>query len=164
MSRFNIRPSNVRQFVDRWSLRRARYQPERNPKVGAILVCIAINLTPTAVGLRPLPGSLAEYAYLGQVATAAVVIGCLLCVVGIAAPRRYRDAALAIESGGCGLLAFGMFLYSAALLLFTSADQRAVALGESIGIAIGCVLRFGQIMLYVHGRRLASEEQARSGP
>jgi hypothetical protein len=150
--------AKVRNYIDAWSLRRARYAPERNPKIVAILACIGINLAPTALGLQPVPTSLQEFAIYGQLSTGASAIGCFMCVAGQVVPRRWRDTGLAIEMGGTIFLAVGMLFYSVALFLFFDQSQRAYAFGASFGIGVGSLLRSGQIGLYVRGRRLADRK------
>jgi hypothetical protein len=158
-----MRPSlilaRIREFVDQWAVRRAGSKPERNPKIVAILVCIGINLIPTAIGVQPLPGSLTGYAHLGQLATASASLGCFMCVFGLVMPSRWRDNGLAVEIGGCVLLAIGMLAYAGALYEATTPSQRAYAFGSAFGIGVGSLLRAGQIALYVRGRRLADKSQ-----
>jgi hypothetical protein len=149
----------VRQFIDQWAIRRAGSKPERNPKIIAILTCIGLNLLPTAIGAQPLPGSLQAYAALGQLATGASALGCFMCVFGLVMPPRWRDVGLAVEIGGCVLLAVGFLSYAGALQQSTTAAQSAYAFGASFGIGIGSLLRAGQIALYVRGRRLADKSQ-----
>lgn len=153
--------NRLRTFIDGWALRRVGSKPERNPKIIAILTCIGINLLPTAIGVRPLPGSLAAYASLGQLATGGSALGCFMCVFGLVMPSRWRDVGLAVEIGGCILLAIGFLAYAGALQQSTTAAQSAYAFGASFGIGIGSLLRAGQIALYVRGRRLADKEPAR---
>lgn len=155
------RACNVCAAVDRWSLRRARFRPERNPKIIAILFCIAINLAPTALGIQPLPGSLDNApSYLGTVATAFSALGCLMCVIGQLIPKL-RDLGIAIELAGCVFLAAGMLFYAGSLWLYITPAQRSFAFGQSFGIGIGAILRVGQIALYVRGRRLAEKEHGK---
>jgi hypothetical protein len=153
--------SRLRRFIDQWAIRRAGTKPERNPKIIAILACIGLNLLPTAIGAQPLPGSLQAYGSLGQVATGASALGCFMCVFGLVTPRRWRDIGLAVEIGGCMLLAIGFLSYAGALQQSTTAAQSAYAFGASFGIGTGSLLRAGQIALYVRGRRLADKEPAR---
>jgi hypothetical protein len=158
-----VRPSHLlsrlRQFIDNWAVSKANTKPERNPKIIAILICIGINLIPTAIGVQPLPGSLAGYAHLGQLATGSSALGCFMCVFGLVTPSRWRDNGLAVEISGCILLAVGMLSYAGALYEATTAAQRAYAFGSAFGIGIGSLLRACQIGLYVRGRRLADKSQ-----
>lgn len=154
-------PAKCHDRLDEWALRRAKYPPERNPKIVAILACIGFNLLPTAIGLQPVPSSLQEFAMYGQVSTAASVLGCFMCVLGQLIPRRWRDKGLAVEVAGTIFLAFGMLFYSVALFQFFDQSQRAYAFGASFGIGVGSLLRSGQIGLYVRGRRLADRMSGR---
>lgn len=151
--------TKLRNYLDAWSLRRARYAPERNPKMIAILACIGLNLVPTALGLQAVPPSLQAFALYGQISTASSALGCFMCTAGQLIPRRWRDKGLAVEISGTIFLAVGMLFYSVALALYVDQSQRAYAFGASFGIGFGSLLRAGQIGLYVRGRRIATEGQ-----
>ena len=152
----------LRTLIDRWALQRATQRPERNPKIVAILTVTGMNLTPTALGLQPLPNSMSNAPdSLGQFAVAFAVLGCFGCVAGLMMPSRWRDQGLDIEIAGTILLAWGFLFYAGALWEFTQPEDRAYAFGVAFGIGIGSLLRAGQIGLYVRGRRLADKEPAR---
>jgi hypothetical protein len=143
--------------VDAWSIRHAEHPPERNPKVIALLVALGVNVLPVATGATPLPGSLQDTpTWLAQGSAIFVAAGCLLCIVGLVLPKR--DRGIPIEIAGTLFLGSGLFFYAFALLALP-AGQRAYVFGLTIGLAVGSLLRAGQIILYVRGRRLRTEQE-----
>lgn len=160
------------KFIDRWASAHSHHPPERNPKVIAMLIVLGSYVLPTAIGVQPLPGSLASVNgadnMFGQFASGAVTVGCALNVLGLLWPGktirstygdvtvRSRDTGIAVELAGAMILGVGLVLYSAALWSYADPANRAFAFGLSSGLGIGCFLRAAQIGLYIRGRALNS--------
>lgn len=160
----------LRSRIDRWAKAHSGHPPERNPKVIAVLVVLGSTVLPTATGLQRLPGSLASTGEvaLAQASAAVVVLGCAVNVLGLLWPSRKirdddgrvtnttRDVGVGIEMAACFILAAGCAFYATALFMYASVPDRAYAFGVFAGLSIGCLLRAGQIALYVRGRALNS--------
>lgn len=141
--------------VDGWAASHSSHPPERNPKVLVLLIVLAFSLAPTALGIQRMEGS-PPITYSQQIAGGCIVLGCLLCVLGLLWPRRRSDTGISIEIAGCIILGVGC-LALAAVLGEQQLTPLRVAL--TLGLGLGCFARAAQIALYVRGRRLNSRTE-----
>ena len=128
----------------------------RNAMEICIFAVIALSSSQTALGIRPLPGSLAQGGQVwGQVAASTLCLGCLVALLGLAWPRR--DDGLAIEQLGLALTAIGCLFYAGAVYVLSGFYPAVFAIGFSGGIALASVVRYVQIEAYVTQRKLAGD-------
>lgn len=117
----------------------------RNPLELAVFIAIFLSSVGTAVGARPLPGSLADQPHLyGQVAAALISLGSLVCTLGQLWWREKLDAYV-IYQFGCVGLAGGYGMYALALYWTASIPNIALVVGSITGITLGCLLRWWQV-------------------
>lgn len=126
---------------------------DRRPTAVTWKSFLLLSSTPTALGLTPLPGSLADTPGIyGQTAALAIWLGCFTSLVGLLWRGRrsdglyYEQAGLVMVSVGCGLYAIALFMVPH----FTSA---LFAFGLSGGIAAASLVQYRSISRYRRERR-----------
>lgn len=132
----------------------------RRPTAITYKALIGLMWTPTALGLVPMPGSLANSPRLyAQVCAVAVVVGCLISLVGLLWLRS-RLTGLTIEQVGLVLIAFGCTMYFVALLSVPNASAALPAMGLTAAFAVGAAVQFFLISRFRRQRAVAQEPQA----
>lgn len=134
------------------------HPPDRNPVVVSICLSIVVALWPTALGIRQLPGSLANAPDMfGQACAIAITVGAAAKVVGNLIPRR--DVGMPWELMGSIILGAGAVFYAAAVLEQSGPANAALPFGMGLGLGLGCFFRAVQIILYVRGRAAEFRER-----
>ncbi|HEX8509861.1 MAG TPA: hypothetical protein VF635_10255 [Propionibacteriaceae bacterium] len=148
-----------RPSLDRYALNNYTYPPERNLPFFVLLLGLGLNLLPTALGLQAPPGSLEQTQpnLVAQASCALSSAGCLLSCLGIVWPKR--DKGLQFEIAGKLLLFFGLSFYAVALWEISTTANGAYVVPLTAGLAVACLVRVGQISLYVRGRWLRSHQE-----
>lgn len=125
---------------------------DRNPMEACIFLVLFLFTGTNAVGIEPLPGSLAGASTLfGRLCAVGVAGGSLLALVGMV--WRNRDDGLVIEQIGLVCAGFGLISYGAAVATITTQANGSFVFGMSFGIALACTIRYFQIQRYIRRRR-----------
>lgn len=117
-----------------------------------LMAVLALRLTPTALGLQPLPGSLTSgQALFSRGSIVVMILGCLATALGIIWPRR--STGLGLEMAGYIVIGWASLFYGIALAVFTPASSSAWASGLTLGLSAGCFAQTVVIWVYVRERR-----------
>lgn len=123
--------------------------PERNPFEFCLCLILAFSIWKVALGIDPLPNSLAESPDLfGRGSAAALLLGSVLVVVGFV--WRDRFSGLLVEAVACLFLGVGSVCYGTALGFASDwASNAAIAIGLTYGLAAGGVARYVQVTRFL---------------
>lgn len=131
-------------------------RPERNPLELVFCAFLALTILPVALGVEPLPGSLAKVPTpFGQLAAILICAGSIGVVVGIL--WYARDLGLLIQQAAMWFLSIGLLFYGAAVLDASGWEAGRLPIGLSFAFALGALARVGQFQLYVHHRKQATD-------
>jgi hypothetical protein len=122
----------------------------RRPTAITYKALIGLMWMPTALGLVPLPGSLENTPGIyGQTCAAAVVIGCIISLVGLVWPRS-RLTGLTVEQVGLVSIGGGCTLYFVALFGVPRLTDALPAMGFAVAFAVASVVQFILIWRFRH--------------
>lgn len=117
----------------------------RRPTAITYKAFLAVLWTPTALGFVPLPGSLANSpGIFGETAAIAVVLGCLVSLVGLVWWGE-RLTALTLEQAGLVSLGGGCTLYFVALCSVPNVGQAFPAMAFALAFAAGAFVQYFMI-------------------
>lgn len=137
---------------------RGDQRPERNPLEFCLCLSMTVSLIPIVLGLSPLPGSLGQVPTpFGQISAGLIVAGSVGVMLGIA--WGDRDIGLLIQQAAMWFLGVGLMLYGTAVWDASGWQNGRIAIGLSLGIALGAGARIVQFQIYVRHR---GNETARS--
>jgi hypothetical protein len=120
----------------------------RRPTAIAYKVILAALWTPTALGLVRLPGSLADTpGVYGEATAAAVVLGCLISLVGLVW-RGEKLTGLTLEQVGLVLICGGSGLYVVALCGVPDLGAALPAMGYVAAFTVGPIVQFVMIVRF----------------
>jgi hypothetical protein len=141
------------------NLLKTNYPPDRSPLATSVFAVLAVILAPTALGLRSLPGSLANAPdVFGQIYAVIMVVGSAAVTVGNLWPNR--DSGLPLEISGNLVVGCSLVFYAVAVWTnSTSFAQAQIPFAMSLGLAVGGLVRGLQIGLYVWWRASQAKEE-----
>lgn len=126
----------------------------RRPTAVTYKSVLSVIWAPTALGLVPLPGSLANSPGIyGQTSAAAVVIGSLISIFGLTWHNRLTG--LTVEQVGLIGIIGGTLMYFVALLTVDHWQQAMLAMGLSLAFAAGGIAQF--ILIWRFRRRWVTQ-------
>lgn len=135
---------------------RGGQRPERNPLELVLCLFLAYSLIPVALGLAPLPGSLANVPTpFGQLSAALIVLGSIGVTAGIL--WKGRDLGLLIQQAAMWFLGVGLMFYGVAVWDASGWDAGRIPITLSFGIAVGAAARIVQFQIYVRHRGKSAE-------
>ena len=119
---------------------------ERNAAEFTFWLVIGILCTPNALGVVPLPRSLAEGPwFLARCSVVALWLGCFLAVIGIL--WRSRITGEALQQVALVMIGFGGVFYAGALVAANTADLAKALLAVAFvsGVGLGALARYVQL-------------------
>lgn len=135
---------------------RAPQRPERNPLELVFCAFLAFAILPVALGVEPLPGSLAKVPTpFGQMSAWLICAGSAGVVTGIL--WKGRDLGLLIQQAAMWFLSVGLLFYGAAVWDASGWTAGRVPIALAFAFALGSLARVVQFQIYVHRRGQAAE-------
>lgn len=126
-------------------------RPERNPLELVFCGFLALAIFPVAIGIEPLPGSLAAVPTpFGQLSAALIFLGCIGVVAGIM--WYARDLGLLIQQAAMWFLSVGLLFYGAAVWDASGWAAGRLPIALSLAFALGALARVVQFQLYIRHR------------
>lgn len=130
---------------------RGGQRPERNPLEFCLCALLSISIAPVMLGLEPLPGSLEKAPTpFGQMSAGLIFLGSVGVMLGVAWVSR--DTGLLVQQASMWFLGIGLTFYGVAVWDAVGWTEGRLAIGLSLGTALGCAARIIQFQLYVRHR------------